>query len=133
MVLLEKINSPADLKNISRDDLPQLAEEIRMPLSMWYPKPAVIWRPVWGPSNWQLRFITFSTPPGIRSSGMSGTRRMPTNCSPVDGSNFVPCASLMEFPVLAAAAKVLTTPLQRAQQHLHIRRPWHGVCQRFKG
>ena len=30
MVLLEKINSPADLKNISRDDLPQLAEEIRM-------------------------------------------------------------------------------------------------------
>jgi len=30
LVLLEKINSPADLKNISRDDLPQLAEEIRM-------------------------------------------------------------------------------------------------------
>ncbi len=30
MVLLEKINSPADLKNISRDDLPQLAEEIRI-------------------------------------------------------------------------------------------------------
>ena len=30
MALLEKINSPADLKNISRDDLPELAEEIRL-------------------------------------------------------------------------------------------------------
>ena len=30
MTLLEKINSPADLKKISRNDLPQLAEEIRM-------------------------------------------------------------------------------------------------------
>jgi len=30
LALLEKINSPADLKKISRDDLPQLAEEIRM-------------------------------------------------------------------------------------------------------
>lgn len=29
MTLLEKINSPADLKKISRDDLPKLAEEIR--------------------------------------------------------------------------------------------------------
>ena len=29
MALLEKINSPADLKEISRDDLPELAEEIR--------------------------------------------------------------------------------------------------------
>ncbi|MGD2185470.1 MAG: 1-deoxy-D-xylulose-5-phosphate synthase [Desulfobacterales bacterium] len=29
MALLEKINSPADLKKISRDDLPELAEEIR--------------------------------------------------------------------------------------------------------
>ena len=29
MTLLEKINSPADLKKISRDDLPELAEEIR--------------------------------------------------------------------------------------------------------
>lgn len=30
MSLLDKINSPADLKKISRDDLPTLAEEIRM-------------------------------------------------------------------------------------------------------
>ncbi len=30
MSLLEQINSPADLKKISREDLPQLAEEIRM-------------------------------------------------------------------------------------------------------
>jgi 1-deoxy-D-xylulose-5-phosphate synthase len=29
LALLEKINSPADLKKISRDDLPELAEEIR--------------------------------------------------------------------------------------------------------
>ncbi|MGD9281107.1 MAG: 1-deoxy-D-xylulose-5-phosphate synthase N-terminal domain-containing protein, partial [Desulfobacterales bacterium] len=29
MALLDKINSPADLKEISRDDLPELAEEIR--------------------------------------------------------------------------------------------------------
>jgi 1-deoxy-D-xylulose-5-phosphate synthase len=29
LTLLEKINSPADLKKISRDDLPELAEEIR--------------------------------------------------------------------------------------------------------
>ena len=29
MALLDKINSPADLKKISRDDLPELAEEIR--------------------------------------------------------------------------------------------------------
>ena len=30
MTLLENVNSPADLKKISRDDLPRLAEEIRM-------------------------------------------------------------------------------------------------------
>jgi 1-deoxy-D-xylulose-5-phosphate synthase len=29
LALLDKINSPADLKKISRDDLPELAEEIR--------------------------------------------------------------------------------------------------------
>ena len=47
-MILEKVNSPEDLKKLSRSELPQLCEELRAFWSKASRRPADTWPPIWG-------------------------------------------------------------------------------------
>ena len=49
--LLAGIGSPQDLRELALADLEDLAEELRESIIERLPKPAAIWRRVWGWSN----------------------------------------------------------------------------------
>lgn len=66
MRYLDHINSPSDLKKLSVNELPALADEVRGVLLQKSAKPAVISAPTWVWSKQRLPCTMFLIPPSIK-------------------------------------------------------------------
>ena len=76
MKYLDKIKSPADVKNLNEDDLPLLAQEIREVLVDTVSQNGGHWRRISVLSSLQLLFTGFLIRPRIKLFGMSAIRHI---------------------------------------------------------
>ena len=135
MTLLSAIHSPADLKRLRRDQLPQLAAGDPRPAHRVRARsPAATSARASASSSSASRCSTSSIRPGTRSSGTSATRPTPGSCSPAATTRSRRCARSDGDLRLPQAQRERARPVRRRpRRHRHVGGARHGHGARPQG